>query len=97
MGGRGDWNSRQVRTLKRLLATPTRSDITWLEVESLLRSSGAVVSDGSGSRKRVLLRGQKMSFHRPHDKVLPKYVVEDFQSLFLSTMSSQLKEAGLIS
>ena len=58
--------TRHRGTLDALFAEPTRSNVHWRDVESLLRSLGAEISEGSGSRIRVVLRGTKAVFHRPH-------------------------------
>jgi hypothetical protein len=36
------------------------------EIEALLRSVGAEISEGAGSRVRVALGGVRAVFHRPH-------------------------------
>lgn len=59
-------NSKQRRTLKAIYANPVRSDIVWTDVESLFVALGATVSQGRGSRVRVLLNGVKAVFHEPH-------------------------------
>ncbi len=42
------------------------SNIEWSDVESLFESLGAKISEGSGSRVRVELNGERAVFHRPH-------------------------------
>jgi hypothetical protein len=59
-------NSRQRRTLERILAESTPADLRWSEVETLLRAAGAEISEGAGSRVRVALSGVRAVFHRPH-------------------------------
>ncbi len=72
-----DLSRRQRRTLARIREVPTRSDLTWREVESLLRTLGADMREGRGSRVRVLLGGLRASLHRPHPaKELSKGAVE---------------------
>jgi len=61
-------NSRNKKTLTAIFQEPVRSDINWSEIESLLISLGAEVSEGSGSRVRVALNGVRAVFHRPHPK-----------------------------
>jgi len=43
-----------------------RSDITWREVESLLKALGAKLTEGRGSRIRVRLGDRRTVLHRPH-------------------------------
>ena len=59
-------NNRQNRTLEAIYTNPVRADITWTDIESLLRALGANVSQGRGSRVRVFLNGEKSVFHEPH-------------------------------
>lgn len=61
-------NSRNKKTLTAIFQEPVRSDINWSEIESLLISLGAEVSEGSGSRVRVALNEVRAVFHRPHPK-----------------------------
>ncbi len=42
------------------------ANIDWDDIESLLRTLGAVVKEGRGSRVRVALNGVVAVFHRPH-------------------------------
>ena len=59
---------RQEATLQAIFAEPTRANIAWREIESLLAHLGAEVSQGNGSRVRVSLNGIDATFHRPHPK-----------------------------
>ncbi|MEO0416305.1 MAG: type II toxin-antitoxin system HicA family toxin [Verrucomicrobiota bacterium] len=59
-------NSRQRRTLAAIFETPTRSDIKWAAIESLLRALGAEISEGRGSRVRITMGEVRAVFHRPH-------------------------------
>ena len=61
-------NSKNKKTLTAILQESVRSDINWSEIENLLISLGAEVSEGSGSRVRVALNGVRAVFHRPHPK-----------------------------
>jgi hypothetical protein len=58
--------ARHDKTLRAIFTTPTRADVEWREIESLLRSLGATLSAGRGSRVRVVLSEVKAVFHRPH-------------------------------
>jgi hypothetical protein len=72
------------RTLRAVFTTPTPSNIRWSDVESLLRHLGAEISEGSGSRVRIALRGVRAVFHRPHPrKEANQSTVRDVRS-FLS-------------
>ena len=65
-------NSRQRATLKAIFEHPTRANVRWADIESLLRALGAEVEEGSGSRVRVALNGRRATFHRPHPQPATK-------------------------
>ncbi|MEZ4661330.1 MAG: type II toxin-antitoxin system HicA family toxin [Caldilineaceae bacterium] len=54
------------RTLEEVFTRPERANIPWKDIEALFIALGAEVSEGSGSRVRVALRGVRAVFHRPH-------------------------------
>lgn len=53
-------------TLAAIFAVPTRANIPWKDIESLLRNLGAEITEGRGSRVRISLNGVRAVFHRPH-------------------------------
>ncbi len=59
-------NARQRRTLASIFQNPIRANIPWVDIESLLLALDAELSEGSGSRARIHLRGVRAVFHRPH-------------------------------
>ena len=59
-------NGKQAKTLRAIFTDPLRSDVDWRAIESLVQALGAEVSEGRGSRVRVMLRGVRAVFHRPH-------------------------------
>jgi hypothetical protein len=61
-------NSKQKSTLKKIFESPTRSDISWNEIEILFKALGAEISEGNGSRIRIALNGVRAVFHKPHPK-----------------------------
>ena len=85
-------NKRQRRTLVRIFERPTRSDVRWDELASLLRAVGAEEHEGAGSRVRFVLAGSILSLHRPHPKPeLRKYAVEDVRD-FLAARGIEPEE-----
>jgi len=56
------------KTLEAIFETPTRSNIPWQDIESLLIACGAEMSEGRGSRVRVVLNNVRAVFHRPHPR-----------------------------
>ena len=59
-------NSKQKKVYERIFKNPVQSDIEWAEIENLLKSLGANISEGNGSRVRIELNGERAVFHRPH-------------------------------
>ncbi len=56
------------RTLVALFSEPVSGTLPWKEVENLLWTLGAELSEGRGSRVRIHLNGVKAVFHRPHPR-----------------------------
>lgn len=61
-------NKKHRQTLKEIFENPVRSNILWLDIEKLLESLGAELSEGRGSRIRIALNGVRAVFHRPHPR-----------------------------
>lgn len=61
-------NSAQQATFEAILERPTRSDVRWSAIESLIRALGGTVTEGAGSRVRFSLNGTRAVFHRPHPR-----------------------------
>lgn len=59
-------NSRQRGTLTAVFTDPVPAGLPWRDVESLLHTLGAELTEGRGSRLRVALNGVRAVFHRPH-------------------------------
>jgi hypothetical protein len=59
-------NKRHQQTLSHIFAKPTPADVRWSDIEALLNAAGAELSEGDGSRVRVVLKGVRAVFHRPH-------------------------------
>lgn len=47
---------------------PVRSNIAWRDIEALLKSEGAEISEAAGARVRIALNGVRAVFHRPHPR-----------------------------
>lgn len=60
--------SKHRRTLQAIFDEPARASILWTDIESLLGTLGAEMSEGSGSRVRIALNGVRAVFHRPHPR-----------------------------
>jgi hypothetical protein len=58
--------SKSNRTLHAIFEDPVKSSIAWRDIEAMLKSFGAEISEGAGSRVRIALNGVRAVFHRPH-------------------------------
>jgi len=54
--------------LTAIFKLPTQSGVLWKDIEMLLKTLGAEISEGSGSRIRIALNGVRAVFHRPHPR-----------------------------
>jgi hypothetical protein len=59
-------NQKHRRTLEAICDDPVRSNITWRDIEGMLKAAGAEITEGKGSRVRIALNGVRAVFHRPH-------------------------------
>lgn len=64
-----DMNTKNRKTLEDIFRNPISSSVNWSDVESLFIGLGAQISEGKGSRVRVLLNGVRAVFHRPHPQI----------------------------
>jgi hypothetical protein len=65
-------HKRHQQTLSRIFAQQTPADLRWSDIEALLNAAGAELSEGDGSRVRVVLNGVLAVFHRPHPSPVTK-------------------------
>ncbi len=78
------------KILRAVFAMPTRANIKFTDIESLLVSLGGEVKEGAGSRMSVTVFGKTVFFHRPHPgKEAKKYQVENARE-FLQTIGVEL-------
>ena len=78
-------NSKNRKTLTSIFKEPISPDIDWADIESLFNALGAEVSEGRGSRVRVVLNGVRAVFHRPHPKkVVDKGAVKSVRRFLLT-------------
>ena len=65
------------KTLAAIFAKPTKSNIKFSDIESLIKTLGGEVREGEGSRVVLELSGTREYAHRPHPgKEAKKYIVE---------------------
>ncbi len=74
--------------LKSIFDSPVCSSIPWKDIELLLLSLGAEISEGNGSRVRIVLNGIRAVFHRPHPQ-------KETDKGAIISMRRFLKEAGV--
>lgn len=60
--------SKHHKILQAIYADPVQANILWSDIESLLKALGAEISEGSGSRVRIVLNSVRAVFHRPHPR-----------------------------
>jgi len=61
-----EMNRSNQKTSLAVFAEPVSGNIEWRKIETLFRSVGCEIIEGSGSRITVLHQGRKATFHRPH-------------------------------
>jgi HicA toxin of bacterial toxin-antitoxin, len=59
-------DNKHRKTLTDVFTNPVPADIPWTDIIKLLTALGATITQGKGSRVRVLLNGQRAVFHEPH-------------------------------
>ena len=81
--------SKHDDTLASIFESPTRANVKWADVESLLKYKGAQITQGKGSRVRVALNGRKSVLHKPHPR-------PDVKKKALESIRDFLSEAGVM-
>lgn len=79
---------KHLKTLEAVYENPIRSNVAWSDIEKMLQALGAELSEGSGSRVRIALRGVRAVFHRPHPQ-------KETDKGALMSMRRFLTEAGV--
>ncbi|MBQ1614341.1 MAG: type II toxin-antitoxin system HicA family toxin [Selenomonas sp.] len=59
-------NNKHIQTYRAIYSEPIKSNIKWTDIESMFIAIGAIITEGNGSRVRILLNGERAVFHRPH-------------------------------
>jgi len=78
-------STKDVRILEEIFADPVRANIAWHDVESFLSALEAELTEGRGSRVRVVLNGVRAVFHEPHpEKEISKGMVRSLRSFLIA-------------
>jgi len=73
------------KTLEAILAKPTRSNIKFKDIESLIKALGGEVREGTGSRVVLEISGTREYAHRPHPgKETKRYMVEKIREWLIT-------------
>lgn len=59
-------NRKHKKILQQIFQNPVQAGIAWKDIEAMLKTLGAEISEGNGSRVRLALHGVRAVFHRPH-------------------------------
>jgi hypothetical protein len=75
-------NAKQRKTLLAIFSRPTSASIPFVDIESLIKALGGIVSEREGSRVKIELKGEQWRCHRPHPgKEAKRYQVEEAREL----------------
>ncbi len=75
-------NSKQRKTLNKLFEDPVLRNIDWKDVASLIKAVGGVITQGDGSRVRIVIGDQSLNIHTPHpQKELKPYQIRAVRNL----------------
>ncbi|HRY15973.1 MAG TPA: type II toxin-antitoxin system HicA family toxin [Candidatus Competibacteraceae bacterium] len=75
-------NSKHQKTLEAIFHEPTLGNICFADIEALVLALGGSVTERSGSRIKIALKGEQWRCHRPHpDKEARRYQVEEAREL----------------
>lgn len=81
-------NQKHQKTLELIFDDPIHANILWKDIEALFVALGAEISEGRGSRVRVVLHDVKAVFHRPHPR-------KETNKGAVKSVRRFLKEAGV--
>ena len=82
------------KILKQIFEKPTRSDIPFQDIETLLISLGFERLEGRGSRITFKTQIRRITFHRPHPQKETKIYVIDFLRHFLIDIGIEPEESN---
>ncbi len=72
--------SKHKKTLSAIFDKPTKANIKFSDIESLIIALGGEVQEGAGSRVLLEISGKREYAHRPHPgKEAKRYMVENIR------------------
>jgi hypothetical protein len=78
-------NNKHKKTLQTIFTDPIPVDIPWADIIKLFEALGATITQGRGSRVRVLLNNQRAVFHEPHpERVTDKGAVKSVRDFLIN-------------
>jgi hypothetical protein len=80
--------SKHQKTVEAIFASPIRATIPWRDIEAMLGSLGATITEREGSRILVELNKVEAVFHRPHPR-------KETQAYIVRNLRSFLHDAGI--
>ena len=77
-------NSKQQKIFSSLFDNPVKKNIKWSDIEKLIVGVGGQISQGDGSRVRIVLGKQSLNIHTPNpQKELKPYQVRAIRKLLI--------------
>ena len=77
-------SSKHQKIFASLFDKPVKKNIKWSAIEKLIVGVGGQISQGDGSRLRIVLGGQSLNIHTPHpQKELKPYQIRAIRKLFI--------------
>jgi HicA toxin of bacterial toxin-antitoxin, len=78
-------NNKQLKTLNAVFTDPIPANIAWRDIVTLFEALGATITQGKGSRIRVLLNDRRAVFHEPHpERVTDKGAVKSVREFLVN-------------
>ena len=78
-------NTKHRKILADIFAKPTKANIKFSDIESLIIALGGEIREGDGSRVVMDLSGTREYAHRPHPgKEAKRYIVEKIRKWLIS-------------
>ena len=81
-------NKKHQKIVQQIFHNPVQAGIAWRDIEAMLHALGAEISEGSGSRVRIVLNDIRAVFHRPHPR-------KETDKGAIVSMRRFLQEAGI--